>query len=237
MNEKDNSMSIVTVKTAVERYDFEDYGTLEESGRYVKFEDYAALTAQRDALASLFGEIKELHGFSHRYFITSKGYVFSMATGSLRQLKPSMRGKSRNQYLFIRIEREGTLENRSVHHLVAENFISEKPFDGAVINHIDGNKQNNDASNLEWTSISENTKHAYKNGLAGGMKHGSFKGPICTFGPDGFGYVFFGKNQGKELGFTHQNVFRCLRGITNTHRGHSFARMDVAAQLRQGGAA
>lgn len=45
-------MSTVTVKTAVERYDFEDYGTLEESGRYVKFEDYAALAAQRDALAA-----------------------------------------------------------------------------------------------------------------------------------------------------------------------------------------
>ncbi|MCK1966842.1 hypothetical protein MT962_000628 [Franconibacter sp. IITDAS19] len=45
-------MSTVTVKTAVERYDFEDYGTLEESGRYVKFEDYAALAAQRVALAA-----------------------------------------------------------------------------------------------------------------------------------------------------------------------------------------
>lgn len=45
-------MSTVTVKTAVERYDFEDYGTLEESGRYVKFEDYAALAAENAALKS-----------------------------------------------------------------------------------------------------------------------------------------------------------------------------------------
>lgn len=45
-------MSTVTVKTAVERYDFEDYGTLEESGRYVRHEDYLALQAERDALAA-----------------------------------------------------------------------------------------------------------------------------------------------------------------------------------------
>jgi len=34
-----------------------------------------------------------------------------------------------------------------------------------IINHIDGNKQNNNYKNLEWCNISENTQHAYDNGL------------------------------------------------------------------------
>ncbi|WP_312212360.1 hypothetical protein [Pseudescherichia sp.] len=36
----------------VDRYDFEDYGTLESGGRYVKYEDYIALQAERDQLAT-----------------------------------------------------------------------------------------------------------------------------------------------------------------------------------------
>jgi hypothetical protein len=51
-----------------------------------------------------------------------------------------------------------------VHRLVAEYFISPKK-DNLQVNHIDGNKANNDFRNLEWVTPSQNTKHAYNNGL------------------------------------------------------------------------
>ncbi|EGX8040783.1 HNH endonuclease, partial [Salmonella enterica subsp. enterica serovar Infantis] len=138
----------------------------------VRHSDYAELDAKYAALADLFGDVKEILGFKYRYFISSKGLIFSMASGKLRQLNPSMRGKNRNQYLFVRLELEGELKGVNIHRLVAENFIGPKPSDEHVINHKDGNKQNNDASNLEWTTIAGNTQHAYRTGLAGGRKHG-----------------------------------------------------------------
>lgn len=51
-----------------------------------------------------------------------------------------------------------------IHRLVAEAFIS-KNTDKEQVNHIDGNKENNYATNLEWCSQSENMKHSYRIGL------------------------------------------------------------------------
>jgi hypothetical protein len=52
----------------------------------------------------------------------------------------------------------------TIHRLVALTFIK-NPHNYPVINHKDCNKQNNNVNNLEWTTISYNTKHAYDNNL------------------------------------------------------------------------
>lgn len=52
-----------------------------------------------------------------------------------------------------------------VHVLVARYFINEKPSPIHQVNHIDGNKLNNCASNLEWVTPKKNMKHANDTGL------------------------------------------------------------------------
>lgn len=56
------------------------------------------------------------------------------------------------------------LRSKSVHRLVALAFLG-PPTGGGDVNHIDGDKTNNHASNLEWVTKSENMKHAFRLGL------------------------------------------------------------------------
>ncbi len=51
-----------------------------------------------------------------------------------------------------------------IHHCVAEAFIGPRP-DGMEVNHIDTDKTNNRADNLEYTTPTGNKEHAKQNGL------------------------------------------------------------------------
>ena len=104
---------------------------------------------------------KDIKGYEGLYAITDEGQVYSYQ--NKRFLTPAKCGSGYLKVILCRGKEDH--KNLMIHRLVAEAFIP-NPDEKVTVNHIDGNKQNNVVSNLEWNTYSENLKHAYSHELS-----------------------------------------------------------------------
>lgn len=95
------------------------------------------------------------------YYVSDRGVVYNYSRGFLEELK----GYYNNGYHYVNLVYKGQKWKTKVSRLVALLFIP-NPEGKPVVNHIDGDKGNDNVKNLEWVTISENTKHAFDTGLA-----------------------------------------------------------------------
>ena len=72
-------------------------------------------------------------------------------------------------YKTVRLSLKGKTATEYVHRLIGNTYL-DNPNNRCCINHIDGDKLNNNLGNLEWSSHSENMKHAYQSGLVTNLK-------------------------------------------------------------------
>lgn len=92
-----------------------------------------------------------------KYVIKSNGEIYSL----YKNITMNQVLQERIGYYRIQLKADdGTKNTLLVHRLVALAFIP-NPENKPEVNHIDGNKLNNDVSNLEWTTKHENMKHAH----------------------------------------------------------------------------
>ena len=105
------------------------------------------------------------------YKINEKGEVFSkykfktnIVTDDWRPVKQVL-DKKVGYYLVTLVNAKTKVrKNRFIHRLLAQAFIP-NPLTKPHVNHIDGNKQNNQLVNLEWATCKENAQHAVSLGL------------------------------------------------------------------------
>lgn len=183
---------------------------------------------------------KPIQGFEDKYEVSDKGNVRSLNyrnTGETRILTPISLKKG---YLMVGLCRNSKMKWEKVHRLVATAFIP-NPEQKPQVNHINGNKADNNVDNLEWATESENQIHAYKTGLKrGSVEHGKLLGDsqreslikrnkentkpvIATNVKTGEKILFESAAEVERvLGINHASIPRVCNGKQKAAKGYSF---------------
>lgn len=134
--------------------------------------------------------------------------------------------KTSSGYLKVFLsDGKGNQKQQSVHRLVAQAFIP-NPSGKLTINHKDGNKTNNSVDNLEWSTYSENIRHAFDSGL---NKWSPAKGkppiPVYQCDPNTgekiclFRSINEANNATRKGKSASTGITKCLRGEMKTCNG------------------
>jgi len=120
---------------------------------------------------------KDIQDFEGYYQVSNKGRVRSVdrVVEAVRLGKPwfrTIRGRilkqklNKHGYFVVGLSIKSRTKTFTVHRLVAQSFCK-KSKDYNVVNHIDGNKENNSSDNLEWCTPRMNSRHAKSLNLLG----------------------------------------------------------------------
>lgn len=160
-------------------------------------------------------DIKEIERY---YCILPNGEIYSLPRDGYRKavLKLKHNTSKKTGYVSVMLQINGLIENWLVHRLVALSYIP-NPENKPQVNHIDGDKSNNNLSNLEWVTRSENEKHAHANKLKifGKDRHPSRKiNSIIAKEIRELKGVLTQKQIGERYGISGSNVSRIQSGET-----------------------
>lgn len=171
---------------------------------------------------------KDIKGYEGLYQVSNLGNVMSLNWNHTNTSQPIRPFRNRG-YLRVTFRVNGTSRKFLVHRLVADAFLPNEQ-GKETVNHIDGNKENNCISNLEWATRREQTAHAIKTGLRpynipckrGKGADSPQSKPVAQFTKHGdlvksWPCSFTASN---ELGFDINCIRNCAAGYKKSYRGY-----------------
>lgn len=120
---------------------------------------------------------KDIEGYEGLYQVSNMGRVKSLGKRGAIKQPIERKNPKRKGYLVMQLYKDNKPKNCYVHRLVAEAFV-ENPDNKETVNHINGDKHDNRASNLEWSTHAENNAHAMETGLNGAEHMRNRKGSM-----------------------------------------------------------
>lgn len=158
---------------------------------------------------------RDIKGYEGLYQISNFGRIKSLHYKNHRIMSVSVSNKG---YERLVLSKNGKHQSVCVHVLVAKTFVA-NPDNKREVNHKDGDKSNNRADNLEWSTRSENMKHAHKNKLLN-LKYGA-DNPIAKLTVEDVEYIrknykshdknFCGRALARKFGVSNDTIYKVIK--------------------------
>ena len=181
---------------------------------------------------------KEVEEFYGNYKVSNLGRIQSLTRTVIcknNAIKPIIGkiisfSKSSSGYLCCPFRFNNKSHNRFIHRIVLKAFVPLVSYKNIEVNHIDGDKTNNNVNNLEWVTHSENQKHAYKYLGRVSPNKGKF-GKLSKSAKSILQYDLFGNfirrwdsgaDYERETGRNSGDIFAVISGRQKTAHGYKW---------------
>ena len=156
-------------------------------------------------------EWKDVEGYEGLYVVSSLGRIKSV-TRYKKILKPWI---DKDGYNTVSLAKEGKEKTIRVCRIVAKAFVQNNE-NKPQVNHIDMNRGNDCADNLEWVTCKENVYHSLKHGKYKGSNHK--KVLQCK---DGKVIAYFNSESeaARQLNIKVSNICKCIKGYDRKRAG------------------
>lgn len=168
-------------------------------------------------------EWRDVVGYEGRYQVSSMGRVKSLErkvpkwdgerTVKERILKPCVKGSG---YLYVNLYAGGRTRAFYVHRLVCEAF-HDNPDNKQQVNHLNEDKTDNRACNLEWCTAEENTNFGTRNERS----RKTLSKPVGQYTRDGELIKIWSsaREAQRQAGFNQSNISKVACGKYNQAYG------------------
>lgn len=173
-------------------------------------------------------EWRDVVGYEGLYEVSNDGRVRTVGhVTNNHEIPPKelgVRTYKNQRYARVRLYKNGVPKDYMVHRLVAQAFVP-NPDNKPQVNHLDGDRSNNSAENLEWCTASENQRHAYETGLKNIEDTAVFtRKRVLQIGQDGEIVRVWRSmsDAARSLGLQVSNISHCCRGKIKMTGGYQW---------------